>query len=278
VLVGSLVDYGGDAAHWLAALTRSGFPPAPAWVRALPFVGGQLAGKWDGLAAMSGTDLAATLQPWLAQAGAWLLAKAGGLLALTVQFLLTAVLTTILFLNGERVGRVAVLTARKLGGDDGEALMILAGRAVRGVALGVVVTALLQTVISAVALFATGVPGAGLISGVVLVLCLAQLGPLLPMAASVAWLYWTKQSTAGTILLVATIIVTVMDNFLRPVLIKRGADLPLLLVFAGVIGGMLAFGILGIFVGPVILAVTYTLLGAWVTDGESAASAEVSAG
>jgi len=115
VLMASLVDYGGDAAHWIAELTKSGFPPAPAWVRGLPVVGSQLAGKWDGLAAMSGGDLAATMQPWLAQAGGWLLAKAGGLLALTIQFLLTAVLTTILFLNGERVGHIALLTARKLG-------------------------------------------------------------------------------------------------------------------------------------------------------------------
>ena len=278
VLIASLVGYSGDATKWIVELSQSGLPPAPAWVGGLPIVGRQIVEKWDALAAMSGDELAAAAKPWLATASGWLLAKAGSLLALTVQFLLTAVLTTIVFLNGETAARVAVATARKLGGPDGEELMVLAGRAVRGVALGVVVTALLQTVISAVALFATGVPGAGLISGVVLVLCLAQLGPLLPMAASTAWLYWTHHSTAGTVLLVATLFVTIMDNFLRPVLIKRGADLPLLLVFAGVIGGMLSFGILGIFVGPVILAVTWTLLGAWVGETPPIARSGESAG
>jgi predicted PurR-regulated permease PerM len=193
---------------------------------------------------------------------------------LTLEFILTAILTTILFLHGEKAGAVAIALARKLAGDSGEELMVLAGRSVRGVALGVVVTALIQTVLSGLVLLATGVPGVGLLSGAVLVLCLAQVGPLLVLAAAVGWLYWTGHPTGGTVLLVATLIITTLDNFLRPMLIKRGANLPLLLVFAGVIGGMLSFGVLGIFVGPVILAVTYTLLGAWVDVRGSGADAK----
>jgi predicted PurR-regulated permease PerM len=274
VLVTSLVSHAGDVATMGTELARSGIPTAPAWVRGLPVVGLRIAEKWDGLAAMPGDELMATVRPWLAQASAWLLAKAGGLVMLTLQFVLTVIITTILFLHGEKTAAAVVAVARKLGGDDGEELMLLAGRSVRGVALGVVLTALIQTVLSAIALFATGVPGAGLLSGAVLVLCLAQLGPVLVLGPSVAWLYWTGHSTAGTVLLVATLPIIVLDNFLRPVLIKRGADLPLLLIFAGVIGGMLAFGVLGIFVGPVLLAVTYTLLGAWVgMRGTGASSA-----
>jgi predicted PurR-regulated permease PerM len=85
---------------------------------------------------------------------------------------------------------------------------------------------------------------------------------------AVVWLYWTGQTTWGTLLLVWSLIVVTMDNVLRPVLIKRGADLPLLLIFAGVIGGLLAFGLVGIFVGPVVLAVAYTLLMAWIADSK----------
>jgi predicted PurR-regulated permease PerM len=264
VLVTSLLDHAGDVANWGAELARTGLPPAPAWVHGLPFVGAKLSAKWASLAAMNGDDLVAAAKPHLAQASSWLLAKAGGLLMLTLQFFLTAILTTILFLRGEQVGAVAVALARKLAGDSGVELMVLAGRSVRGVALGVVVTALIQTVLSGLMLFATGVPGVGLLSGAVLVLCLAQVGPLPVLAAAVGWLYWTGHPTAGTVLLVATLVITTLDNFLRPMLIKRGANLPLLLVFAGVIGGMLSFGVLGIFVGPVILAVMHTLLGAWV--------------
>ena len=98
------------------------------------------------------------------------------------------------------------------------------------------------------------------------VLCLAQLGPLLVLAPSVVWLYWSGQAVWGTVLLVLTIVAAVMDNFLRPLLIKKGVDLPLLLIFAGVIGGLIAFGVIGLFIAPVILATTFTLLKAWVSD------------
>jgi predicted PurR-regulated permease PerM len=99
-------------------------------------------------------------------------------------------------------------------------------------------------------------------------LCLAQLGPILVMVPSVIWVYWSGQALWGTVLLVVTIFAGGIDNFIRPILIKRGADLPLLLIFAGVIGGLIAFGVIGLFIGPVVLAVTLTLLQNWVSDGE----------
>jgi predicted PurR-regulated permease PerM len=106
-----------------------------------------------------------------------------------------------------------------------------------------------------------------------LLLCIAQIGVIPVLGSAVAWLYWSGSSTWGTVLLVWTIVAGTMDNFLRPVLIKKGADLPLLLVFAGVIGGLLAFGLIGIFVGPVVLAVADALLTAWIDGGPDAAAA-----
>ncbi|MBY0237226.1 MAG: AI-2E family transporter, partial [Burkholderiaceae bacterium] len=86
------------------------------------------------------------------------------------------------------------------------------------------------------------------------------------LAPAVGWLYWSGDNTWGTVLLIFTVIITSLDNVLRPWLIKKGADLPLLLIFSGVIGGLLAFGLVGLFVGPVVLAVTYTMLIAWIGD------------
>ena len=99
-----------------------------------------------------------------------------------------------------------------------------------------------------------------------LMLCLAQVGPTLVLVPATIWMYWTGDNVWGTCLLIWTVFVGTLDNFLRPVLIKQGADLPLLLIFAGVIGGLLSLGLLGIFVGPVVLAVSYTLLEAWIND------------
>ena len=144
--------------------------------------------------------------------------------------------------------------------------MRLAGQAIRGVALGVVVTALVQSVLGGIGLAIAGVPFAGVLTAVMLMLALAQIGPLPVLAAALVWLWWSGQTGWFAALLVWTIVVGSLDNILRPVLIKRGADLPLLLIFAGVIGGLFAFGLLGLFVGPVLLAVAYTLLDAWVQE------------
>ena len=113
-------------------------------------------------------------------------------------------------------------------------------------------------------IFAASRPTAGLLSAVMLFFCLAQLGPLLVLLPAVAWLYWSGQSGPAAVLLVIAIFTGAIDNVIRPILIKRGANLPLLLIFAGVIGGLIAFGIIGLFVGPVVLTVTFTLLKAWV--------------
>ncbi|WP_123149419.1 AI-2E family transporter, partial [Mesorhizobium delmotii] len=98
--------------------------------------------------------------------------------------------------------------------------------------------------------------------------CLIQLGPVLVMAPAVIWMYYSGGTLWATVLLAFTIVAATMDQFIRPVLIRRGADLPMLLILAGVIGGLVAFGILGIFIGPTVLAVAYTLLNAWMADGD----------
>ena len=112
-----------------------------------------------------------------------------------------------------------------------------------------------------------GIPFASLLTAVMFLLCIAQLGPSLVVVPAVAWLYWKGDTVWATALLVWSIPVVTLDNFLRPILIRRGLDLPLLLIFAGVIGGLIAFGLIGLFVGPVVLAVTYRLLLAWVDEG-----------
>jgi predicted PurR-regulated permease PerM len=131
------------------------------------------------------------------------------------------------------------------------------------------VTALVQSLITGVALWVSGVPRAGVLLAITFVLCVAQLGPLLVLVPAVAWLFWSGSTVAGVALAIATVVIALIDNVLKPVLIRRGVDLPLLLLVAGVIGGLIGFGVVGLFIGPVLLAVTYTLLVAWVRDGTS---------
>jgi predicted PurR-regulated permease PerM len=140
------------------------------------------------------------------------------------------------------------------------------------VALGVVVTAVAQTALGGLGLLAVGVPFAPLLTAIIFILCLIQLGPGLVMVPAVVWMYYSGEVLWATVLLVFTVVAATMDQFIRPVLIRRGADLPILLILAGVIGGLIAFGILGIFIGPTVLAVAYTLLNAWMADSDQHAA------
>src|SRR4030095_813863 len=163
--------------------------------------------------------------------------------------------------------------ARRLGGAHAEGAVHLAGQSVRAVALGVVGTALVQTVLAGLGLAVSGVPFAGPLTAVVFVTCIAQLGPIPILLPCVIYLYWSGSPGWGTFLAIWTLFDGTIDNVIRPLLIKRGADLSLLLIFGGVIGGLIAFGVVGLFVGPVLLAVTYTLAVAWVRGGAAARSA-----
>jgi len=243
-----------------------GLPPLPAWVSGIPLVGPRIAEAWGELASAGQEGLAARLAPHVKDIVSWFVGQAGGIGIMIVQFLLTVIIAAILYSGGETTADAVRRFARRLAGQKGDDVAVLAGKAIRGVALGVGLTALVQSVLGGIGLAVTGVPAATVLTAVMLLLCIAQLGPGLVLVPAVIWLFWSGQTLWGSVLLVWTVIVGTMDNFLRPLLIKKGADLPLLLIFAGVIGGLIAFGIIGLFIGPVVLAVTYTLLSAWVSE------------
>ena len=269
-----IVDHAGEIANLVKKFTTSGLPQPPEWVATLPLIGAKLNTFWGQLADSGPQGLLVRAQPYAAESGKWVLAQAGGLGYMLLQFLLILVMSAILYASGETAATSIKRFGRRLAGDRGENSIILAGQAIRGVALGVGVTAIIQTVLGGIGLAIAGVPFAALLSAVMLMLCIAQLGPGLILFPAVGWMFWMGDTGWGIFLLVWSLIVVTMDNFLRPMLIKKGADLPLLLIFAGVIGGMLGFGLVGIFVGPVVLAVTYTLLEAWIEDALGKAGAD----
>jgi predicted PurR-regulated permease PerM len=251
----------------MAGLIRSmqdmTLPAAPQWLGGLPFVGDKLTNLWEEVS----TAGVAWLIPYARQALGWIgshIGDAGGAL---LHIVLTLLISGILYAQGDTAARGVRLFCRRLAGDRGDRAAVLAAQAVRGVALGVVVTAMAQASLGGLGLLVTGVPFAGPLSMLMFVLCLAQLGPLLVLVPAVIWMYWSGEGTWATVLLVVTVVVGTMDNFLRPWLIKKGADLPMLLIFAGVIGGLIGIGLIGVIVGPVVLAVTYRLLGEWVAGG-----------
>ncbi|HEX4233653.1 MAG TPA: AI-2E family transporter YdiK [Caldimonas sp.] len=249
---------------WAKSLSTRGLPQMPDWMARLPLVGSKLAAVWDDLVASGVAGLEAKITPYARDVTAWVVTQAGVIGALTLQFLLTVIIAGIMYAQGETAATKVRRFGFKLGGTRGEDAVVLAGKAIRGVALGVGVTAIVQAVVGGIGLAIAGVPFAALLTAVMFMLCIIQIGPTLVMAPATIWVFWNGSTGWGVFLLVWTIVVGTMDNFLRPILIRRGADLPILLIFAGVIGGLLGFGLVGIFVGPVMLAVSYTLIDAWI--------------
>jgi len=266
----ALVGNADTMKQWLTTLATAPIPPPPDWLARIPLAGAKITEGWASVAAAGKEDLVTRLAPHATAAAHWLAGALGGMGMLSLEFLLTVIVVVVMYTQGETARAGLIRFGRRLAGDRGESVVVLAGQAIRAVALGVVVTALAQTLLAGLGLFVAGIPFAGLLTGVVLLLCIAQLGPLLVLAPAAIWLFWTDQTAWGVVLLVWSVLVGAMDNVLRPMLIRKGADLPLLLIFAGVIGGLIAFGIIGLFVGPVALAVTYTLLKDWVAEGDRA--------
>jgi predicted PurR-regulated permease PerM len=272
--IGTIVSNADEVVAWATSLTTFKAPPPPEWLGNLPLVGARAIELWDRVATAGFEEIAANAAPYAGILIKWFVGQLGHFGVLLIEFLLTVILAAAMYANGELVARRLIRFGQRLGGAGGENAVWLAGQTIRGVALGVVVTALIQTLFAALGLVITGVPFATVLSAVMFLLSIAQIGVLPVLGAVVAWLYWTGESGWGTFMLVWTIVAAPMDNFLRPILIKRGADLPLLLVFAGVIGGLLAFGLIGIFIGPVVLAVADKLLTAWI-EGDKLEKAAV---
>ncbi len=262
----TIVDHADDLVAWFKSLAVAGIPSPPEWVEQVPFAGERIAREWQQLAATPSEDLVARATPYVRQAVQWFARHAGSFGLMMLQFLLIVAITAILYSSGETVARGVRRFARRLAEERGESSVVLAGQAIRAVALGVVVTAVAQSALAGIGLAVAGIPYAAVLTAISFILCIAQLGPILVLAPAVGWLYWTGDPVWGTVLLVWTVIVGSMDNVLRPILIRRGADLPLLLILVGVIGGLISMGVIGLFVGPTILAVTYRLLESWIDE------------
>jgi len=276
--IATIVEHADEIIAFGKKLTTFHLPPPPEWLHTLPLVGDHAVALWNKAAAESARDIAAKAEPYAGTVTRWFLAEVGSFGVVFAQFMLTLILSAILYAGGEAWAGWMIRFGKRLATVRGEQSVILAGQAIRGVALGVVVTALAQSILGGIGLAIAGVPFATVLTAIMFMLCIAQIGPFLALLPAVGWLYWSDSTGWGTFLLVWTLFVGTIDNFLRPFLIKQGADLPLLLIFAGVIGGLVAFGLVGIFVGPVVLAVAYTLIDAWVDDNMDEAGSAAAGG
>jgi predicted PurR-regulated permease PerM len=240
-------------------------PPVPPWLAGLPFVGERLAKIWN-QTLLAGGGIRSVLEPYSAALRQVFVGVAGALAESVLQIILSLVVAALFWVGGDALAVRLHDFLRQLCGETAAASLDVAAGAVRGVAYGVVGTAAIQAVVMAVGLVIAGVPGAALLGFLTLLFALSQIGaPLIVViwGGAAVWLFGQDQQGWGIFLIVWGLVVTMMDNVIKPWLIGFGVAMPMSLTILGVFGGFVAFGFLGLFIGPTLIAVGYTLLEAW---------------
>lgn len=263
--IGTVVSHVDDIVALAKQARDYKLPPPPSWLSELPLVGQRAASLWREVATEGYQVVVVRITPYAGGLTAWFVSQMGSFGAVFIQFLLTVIAAAVIYLHGEGAAQWALRFGARLGAERGENAVRLSGQAIRAVARGVLVTALVQALVGGIGLAIAGVPFAALLTAVMFLLAVAQIGAVPILVLAIVWLFWSGEPGWGAFLIVVTVIAGTLDNVLRPMLIRQGAaDIPLLLIFVGVIGGLIAFGLIGIFIGPLVLAVTHTLLGAWL--------------
>jgi predicted PurR-regulated permease PerM len=240
-------------------------PPSPAWLADIPLVGQKLSETW----ALVATNMPAALAKYgkmLSRPVAWLASFAGGLATAELSLVLSFGIAAVLVAYGQGTSDfarrlLACVTGSK---ERGVHMVALTAATIRGVAVGVVGVAVIQALLIGVGFFAIGIPAAGLLTLVTLLLAIVQVPAVLVTLPVAIYVLATEATTPAIIFLVWTLVAGLSDNVLKPLMLGRGLEVPMPVILVGVIGGMLADGLLGLFVGPVLLAVGYVLLNEWL--------------
>lgn len=240
-------------------------PSPSAGVKDWPIIGAQLYGLWD----QASTNLRAALRefaPHLKPMAGTMLGLAGGAGVGTLKFLVAVTLTGFLLPAGPRLVAASQRFLSRVVADRSESFLVLAGATIRSVAQGVIGIAVAQGLVFGIILKLADVPRAGLLAFLVMMLGILQIGSAIIVIPVLIWV-WATKSIVGALLITACLLpASLADNVLKPIVVGRGLSTPSLVIFLGVIGGTLAHGIVGLFIGPIILAVAWELLTAWVRD------------
>lgn len=265
----TLADHVSGVVQIVRELLNQGLPEAPAWLLDVPFVGSDLHDTWTALASNEGAFREA-VEPYLSRSRYWVVQGGTNLGQGAIELTLCVLICFFFYRDGRDVAAQLQSGVRRLAGDRAQHLLDVAGSTIKGVVYGVMGTAFAQGLLAGIGLWIAGVPGALLLGFVTFILSLVPMGPPLVWAPAALWLFYTGE-TGWAIFMAAWgfLVVSSIDNVIKPWLISRENRLPILIVFMGVIGGVLAFGFIGIFLGPTLLAVGFTLIHQWLVAARS---------
>jgi predicted PurR-regulated permease PerM len=260
----AVADFAQVVERWLSSATAQGIPNLPEWIAGLPVLGARATTEWqelqrDGLGALQ------QYQSQLLGAGRWLLDLSLGFVGAVAEIFFGVIVAAIILASERRILPPTSAVAARIAGTAGGGLLDAAGRAVRGVAIGVIGTALLEGVLAWIGFAIAGVSHAAALAFATFLLAVVQLGPVLVLLPVAIWLGSDGQM-GWAIFTAAWGIVVLMgaDNIVKPMLIARSGQMPLLVLFLGVLGGLAAWGFTGMFIGATTLAILWTVLQTWL--------------
>jgi len=241
-------------------------PPNPS-VAEWPLIGETVFEIWDGAAANL-EDTLNKFEDQLRALGGTAIRFAGSMAIGILQFVLSIIIAGVFLVGAEGGYRMSLTFTSSLVGDRGKALTDLAVATIRSVAKGVLGVAIIQALLSAIGLVMMDIPAAGIWTFVILMLAIMQLPPVIILGPIAVWVFSTAEATPATIFAIYAIIVSASDSFLKPLFLGRGMEIPMLVILLGAIGGMIALGIVGLFIGAIVLALGYQILVAWMETDE----------
>lgn len=274
IFAGPLVWLGFNIADNIRAGTEliknlrvTGLPDPPVWLEKIPMMGGRLHEFWITVD-QQGAALFLAVKPYMGQTGNWLLSRSASIAAGMLELALSLVLVFFFYRDGPRLAIFARdLVQRLIAEDRADYYIDLVAGTVRRVVNGVIGTAAAQALIALFGFAVAGVPGALLLAALTFMLSLIPMGPPLVWGPAVVWLFFQNEYGMAIFLLIwGLLVISSVDNFLKPYLISRGGNLPLVVVLMGVFGGLFAFGFMGLFLGPTLLAVAYSLVSDWTAS------------
>lgn len=238
-------------------------PSPPAGLREWPVFGEDLHRAWS-LAASNLAETIDRFQPTLIKAGGAVLGKVASIGMGLLAFMASVIVSGFLLVPGPRLAENTNRFAHRIAGERGVGFIRLATSTIRNVASGVIGVALLQTLLAGMVLYGFHVPATAILAFVILILCIVQLGPGLVLLPVIIW-GWLSMSTGMALALTLLLVpIAVIDNVMKPILVSRGLSTPMLVILTGVIGGTISYGLIGLFLGPIVLSVFYDLIVAWV--------------
>ena len=260
VVVGlTLTDTIRSGIQWLDSKTEAGVPPPPAWLERVPLIGGRITESWSAFMA----DAESTMEewrPWLKETGLWLLGHSVDLAKGFLHLVLSVLIAFFLYRDGEGLVERLREGFQRISGDSAQRMVDVVKTTVQSVVYGVIGTALAQGIVAGIGFVIAGAPAPMLLALMTFFLSFLPFGPPVVWIGASIWLFAMGKTGWGIFMaLYGLLVISVVDNFIKPIIISRGSKLSFIVMFIGVLGGVTAFGFIGIFLGPTLLAVGFSL-------------------